>query len=36
LMEANEKKGNKTAYVVTRTGEQFVTGGYKSSGGKKR
>ena len=34
MMEAEEKKNNKTAYVVTRSGEQFVAGGYKSSGGK--
>ena len=33
MMEAEEKKNNKTAYVVTRSGEQFVTAGYKSSGG---
>jgi hypothetical protein len=29
LMEADGKKNNKTAYVVTRSGEQFVTAGYK-------
>jgi hypothetical protein len=34
MMEAKEKKGNKTAYVVTSTGEQFVEGGYKKPGGK--
>lgn len=34
MMEAQEKKNNKTAYVVTRSGEQFVVGGYKKSGGK--
>lgn len=36
MMEADEKKDNKTAYTVTRSGEQFVAGGYNSSGGKKR
>jgi hypothetical protein len=36
MMEAKERKNNKTAYVLTRTGEHFVAGGYKSSGGKKR
>jgi hypothetical protein len=35
MMEAEEKKNNKTAYVVTRSGEQFVMAGYqKSAGGK--
>jgi hypothetical protein len=34
MMEADEKKNNKTAYVVTRSGEQFVAAGYKKSGGK--
>jgi hypothetical protein len=34
MMEADEKKNNKTAYVVTRSGEQFVAGGYKKPGGK--
>jgi hypothetical protein len=34
MMEADEKKNNKTAYVVTRSGEQFVTSGYKKPGGK--
>lgn len=34
MMEAEEKKNNKTAYVVTRSGEQFVAGGYKKSGGR--
>ena len=34
MMEAKEKKSNKTAYVVTATGEQFVEGGYKKPGGK--
>jgi hypothetical protein len=36
MMEADEKKNNKTAYVVTRRGEQFVAAGYKktSAGGK--
>lgn len=36
MMEADDKKDKKTAYTVTRTGEQFVAGGYKSVGGKKR
>ncbi len=35
MMEAEEKKGNKTAYVVTRSGEQFVKAGYKKSAGGK-
>jgi hypothetical protein len=34
MMEAKEKKGNKTAYVVTSTGEQFVESGYKKPGSK--
>ena len=34
MMEADEMKDNKTAYVVTRSGEQFVAGGYKKLGGK--
>ncbi len=34
LMEASEKKDNKTAYVVTRSGEQFLKGGYKKLTGK--
>ncbi|MGQ0455476.1 MAG: hypothetical protein ACT4OU_00295 [Hyphomicrobium sp.] len=35
LMEADEKKNNKTAYTVTRSGEQFVLAGYqKSASGK--
>jgi hypothetical protein len=34
MMEADQKKNNKTAYVVTRSGEQFVAAGYKKSGGK--
>jgi hypothetical protein len=35
MMEAEEKKDNKTAYVVTRSGEQFVMAGYKKpTGGK--
>jgi len=34
MMEADEKKNNKTGYVVTRSGEQFVAGGYKKRGGK--
>ena len=29
IMEAQEKKNNKTAYVTTRSGEQFVAAGYK-------
>jgi hypothetical protein len=33
MMEADEKKNNKTAYVVTRSGEQFVASGYKKPGG---
>lgn len=33
MMEAEEKKDNKTAYVVTRSGEQFVMAGYKKSAG---
>jgi hypothetical protein len=35
MMEAEEKKDNKTAYVVTRSGEQFVMAGYKKSAGSK-
>jgi hypothetical protein len=35
MMEAEEKKDNKTAYVVTRSGEQFVAAGYKKSAGGK-
>lgn len=35
IMEAEEKKNNKTAYVVTRSGEQFVAAGYPKSSGKK-
>jgi len=35
MMEAEEKKNNKTAYVVTRSGEQFVMAGYKKSAGGK-
>jgi hypothetical protein len=31
MMEANEKKDNKSAYVVTSTGEQFVQSGYKKA-----
>ena len=34
MMEAREKKNNKTAYELTGTGEQFVEGGYKKSDGK--
>jgi hypothetical protein len=29
MMEAEEKKNNKTAYVITRSGEQFAAAGYK-------
>lgn len=29
MMEADEKKSNKTAYVITRSGEQFVAAGYQ-------
>ena len=32
MMEAAEKKDNKTAYVVTRSGEEFVRSGYKAGG----
>lgn len=35
MMEADDKKNNKTAYVVTRRGEQFVTAGYKKPQGSK-
>ena len=31
MMEAEEKKNNKTAYVITRRGEQFIAAGYKKS-----
>ena len=34
MMDADEKKNNKAAYVVTRSGEQFVAGGYKKLDGK--
>jgi hypothetical protein len=35
MMEADEKKNNKTAYVVTRSGEEFVLAGFaKPKGGK--
>ena len=34
MMEAREKKGNKTAYMLTRSGEQFVAARYKKPGGK--
>jgi hypothetical protein len=34
MMEAREKKGNKTAYALTRSGEQFVAARYKKPGGK--
>jgi len=29
MMEAEQKKNNKTAYLITRRGEQFVPAGYK-------
>ena len=29
MMESEEKKNNKTAYVITRSGEQFLASGYK-------
>jgi hypothetical protein len=29
MMEAEENKNNKTAYVITRSGEQFVASRYK-------
>jgi hypothetical protein len=29
MMEAEEKKNNKAAYIITRRGEQFVAAGYK-------
>jgi hypothetical protein len=35
LMEAEEKKNNKAAYVVTRSGEQFVAAGFPKSSGRK-
>lgn len=35
MMEVEQKKNNKTAYVVTRSGEQFVMAGYKKSAGNK-
>lgn len=34
FMDADEKKNNKAAYVVTRSGEQFVAAGYPKSSGK--
>jgi hypothetical protein len=34
MMEAHEKKNNKTAYVITRSGETFVASGYKKPGSK--
>jgi hypothetical protein len=34
MMEADGKKNNKTAYVVTRSGEQFVESRYKKPSGK--
>lgn len=36
MMEAEEKKNNKTAYVVTRSGEQFAMAGYKKPTSGKR
>lgn len=36
MMETKEKKDNKTAYVVTSTGEQFVESGYKNPSAKKQ
>jgi hypothetical protein len=35
MMEAEERKESKTAYVVTRSGEQFVMAGYKKLAGSK-
>lgn len=35
MMEAGEKKNNKMAYELTRSGEQFVTAGYKKSASSK-
>ena len=34
MMEVEEEKNNKTAYVVTRSGEQFALAGYQKSPGK--
>ena len=34
MMETKEKKDNKTAYVVTSTGEQLVGSGFTRPGGK--
>lgn len=31
MMEADERKNDKTAYVITRSGEQFVAAGYKKA-----
>jgi hypothetical protein len=31
MMEAEERKNNKTAYVITRSGEQFVAAGFRKS-----
>jgi hypothetical protein len=33
MMEAEDRKNNKTAYVITRSGEQFVAAGFKKSVG---
>ena len=33
MMEAEEKKNNKAAYITTRSGEQFVGAGYKKKPG---
>lgn len=35
MMEAQSKKDNKAAYVVTRSGEQFVSAGYKKPASRK-
>ena len=36
IMKAREKKGNKTAYVLTDSGEKFVDDGYRKADGKKK
>jgi hypothetical protein len=36
MMEAREKKDNKTAYVTTSSGEKFVAGGYSKAAAKKK